>query len=196
MRRDIRLWTSEPIHTPVPVRAGLEHAHALPHDAGASLPLVQRYTDHRFRAVAKKRLRYARDEFKVEVAALLRAWPIALAAHAFHWSSAAKKYARTELMDKFATSETVELYHKRNMEALGVGQVLALLQAARDGGWVKRKNEPLPELVRLAMRAARDEGKNVAQIAELFGFGYWTVSYAMRVPHGQRMARKRVGLVL
>lgn len=195
MRKSIRPYTSDPSYVDAPPRVDA-HTRALPHDAGASLPLVQRYTDHRFREVSKKRLRYARDELQAEVAALLRAVPLDFAAAIFHWTWSSKQYAKGELQDKFIEDPLVQHYHQKNMEVLGVDQVLALLQAAREGGWTKSGNRPVPEIVRLAMRAARDDGATVQQIADRFGFGYHTASYAMRVPHEQRMARKRVGLVL
>lgn len=192
MRKEYRLYQDYTIH-------GLEQAHAhtraLPFDAGASLPIVQRYTDPRFRAVCKRRLRYSRDEHKAEVYAVLKIVGIDLAKAIFHWSDAAARYAEG-LLQELEADKAADAYYRANMRELGVAHVLALLQAAREGGWVKGHDQPVPDVVRLAMRASRDEGLNIAQIAERFGFSYWTTSYAFRTPHRERMAMQRVGLVL
>lgn len=168
---------------------------ALPYDAGATLPLVQRYTDFRFRAVSRGGFTRALVERQLEAVALLRLLPINYARHVFMWSD--RMVARVEgQAEEWAESKTVAAMHDANLRALEPGHAVALVKAMREGGWVKGHTEKLPEVVKLAMRAFRGEGLTIGQIADLFELPYWTVSYAFRVPHEQRMAKRRVGLVL
>jgi hypothetical protein len=131
----------------------------------------------------------------VQAVALLRLLPIEHARHVFMWTRQAQDRV-AGLAQDWSNSALIEALHRENLDALKPGHAVALVQAMREGGWRKGRAEPLPDIVKLAMRGFRDEGLTVAQIAERFGFGYHTTQYAFRVPHHLRLAKNRVGLVL
>lgn len=168
---------------------------ALPHDAGATLPLVERYTDLRFRAVARAGFGKAVVERQLEVIALTRLLPISYARHIFMWSDRMCDRVAGKA-EEWADSETVAAMHDANLRALNEGHAVALVQAMREGGWVKGSAEKLPDIVKMAMREFRAKGLTIQQIADEFGFSFWTTSYGLRRPHAERMAAKGVGLVL
>lgn len=189
--------TSKPhyaLPTALSASPGRTSSRCLPRDAGASLPQVQRYTDWRYRDVARAGLVHAKPENQLEAVALMRLLPERLVQKLFLWTPFSLGVARA-LAKRWENSPTVAAAHRANIEALDLGCVLGLVQTLHEHGW-EPKGKPLPDLIKLSLRAARDEGYTIAEISDMFGIPYWTVSYAFRVPHGKRMATKKKGLVL
>jgi hypothetical protein len=159
----------------------------LPYDCGITLPLEQRYTDWRFRRVC--RYIHGLDQADaIELAATLRLLPVKWAHYAFHGKAAWRRDA-TEVLNTFW--DACEPYYRTNLERITPETTVLIVQALREGGW-KCKN-PLPPVVRMGCLGFRARGKTTAQIAEIYGFSYWTVAWQFR---SQPSAAREVGLVL
>lgn len=166
------------------------NAASLQYDCGASLPLQVRATDIRYRRVCTDRLRWATPRERLELRTFLELLPVRWARHIFLWNAESLALAKRLADEEFPD----HAMHEHNLHSLNADVVKALIEAMKYGGWSGKGQ--LPDVVRMGLRAKRDEGLNIQEIADFFGLGYWTVSYGFRTPTKARMARKKVGLVL
>lgn len=143
---------------------------SLPFDCGATLPLVQRYTDQRFRALVRKvNAQQLPPELALELSAFLKLLPRKWAAYIFHWNP-----RRIKLK---GLPESLDM-HYANMKALTPEHIVALLQAMREGGW-DGKGGPA-DLILMAMLGFRERGLTNREIATAMGLTPMQVTYRMR----------------
>lgn len=156
---------------------------------GALLPTEQRYTNLKFRRVARKfhatRLDYA-DAAEL-VAFVLTVGGVARAKYLFHWTAWAEGQAKL-LVDHLGDDPGVATMRAENEAGTTREDGLKCLSAMRDGGWRKGL---VPPCVRLAVLDMRDTGLSQEKVGAMLGL---TREQVRIISNGTRPRRSQVGL--
>ena len=169
----------------------------LPFDLGVTLPKVERYTDARFRRVARWFDPYKLDaETAVQLVAFLHVVPPKFAKFIFGWR---RGFGAEALMLHEPFVEAAQDLVRANAESMTIEAGMAILRAMQDGGWTSRKGAP--KFIKDLLRELRASGLSMPRVSALTGIPYDTVhewsgkrdKWAVRA--ASREARGRVGLV-
>jgi hypothetical protein len=124
---------------------------------GATLPRTQRYTDSRFRRVARifSGLKLnPRDA--IELVAFLDLVPYRWARWIFGWKEPFMESVVTRLVEHKPYQRLAAPVIEHNLHGLGYADGLAIMQAMQDGGWTPKWGAP--QVVKDAIKEARHRG--------------------------------------
>jgi hypothetical protein len=160
---------------------------------GATLPKEQRYTDARFRRVARNFKLDLADA--VELVAFLHFVPPRYARWIFGWRAAGVRDAKL-LMGHPQIQDLAKPLIEENIYALSVDVGLAILRAMQDGGWTPSRGAP--QVVRDTIAELRAIGNRGVDIARLTGINEKTVSEwaHSRSPRGEGQRARAVAALV